>query len=411
MSLNREEVFIVGGGHSLHNFNFEKLRNKETIAVNMAALDVPDPTYCITADSGIFRKLQKGTFKEVDSTWVLVSNPNHASMKWKQGKFIHNSGFVYNFFVPNMVIRNSGTDGIGFSFNDFRTGYNSGFCAFQLAVLLGYKKIYLLGFDLVAEMGETHYHDRYKNRKISNDTLNKFCSNFVYALKIIREKTDIEVFSCSAISKLNKHIPYKSFDKVTTPEKETPCLFPMNEIDESPKKLSILICSIKGRERSLDILLQTLRKQKTNDVEILVEVDNKRITTGEKRNILLKKAKGDYIAFIDDDDMVSEDYISKILKAIESKPDCCSIEGTVRFKRKGTQKRFLHSMQFKSWFTANDIYYRCPNHISPVKRELALKTGFPNISVEEDKAFSLKLLPLLKTEEVIKGPIYFYITG
>lgn len=209
-----KEVFIIGGGSSLQGFNFSRLKNKDTIAVNMAALDVPNPTYCITADSNIFRKVQEGYFKNVETTWVLVTNPNHCTMKWQNGKFVHRNGFVYNLFCMNIVIRNAGVEGIGFSFNDFKTGYNSGFCGFQLAILLGYKKIYLLGFDLVSG-SKCHYHNRYKGKRtISDDAFRRFYDNFAIALKKIEEKTDIQVISCSPVSLLNDIILYMPFEKI-----------------------------------------------------------------------------------------------------------------------------------------------------------------------------------------------------
>ena len=219
--MQNTEVFIIGGGSSLQGFNFSKLEDKDTIAVNMSALDVPNPTYCITADSNIFRKVQEGYFKEIETTWVLVTNPNHCTMKWQDGKFKNiKNDFVYNLFCMNMVIRNAGVEGIGFSFSDFKTGYNSGFCGFQLAVLLGYKKIYLLGFDLVSG-SQCHYHSRYNKgkRTISNDTFKRFYDNFVLALKEIKEKTDIEVFSCSNISRLSKIIPYIPLGNITKEER------------------------------------------------------------------------------------------------------------------------------------------------------------------------------------------------
>ena len=138
-------------------------------------------------------------------------------MKYKDGKFKHvHSGYIYNLFSMNMIIKNAGVEGIGFEFKDFRTGYNSGFCAFQLAVLLGYKKIHLLGFDLCENNSKTHYHSKYKNRKtINNKMFEKFYTNFVLAIKILKEKTDIEIISHSKISRLNNSVLYISLGEIS----------------------------------------------------------------------------------------------------------------------------------------------------------------------------------------------------
>lgn len=175
--------------------------------------------------------------------------------------------------------------------------------------------------------------------------------------------------------------------------------------------LSILICSLENRKESLLNLLKLLEPQINDDVEILVNVDSGELTTGEKRNKLLEKSKGDYIVFIDDDDLVSKDYIEKILNALKSKPDCCSLEGEITFKKINITKKFIHSLEYNSWFEKDNIYYRNPNHLNVVKRELALKVKFPHKKVGEDFEYSKNLLPFLKTEIKIKGVIYYYLTN
>jgi len=42
------------------------------------------------------------------------------------------------------------------------------------------------------------------------------------------------------------------------------------------------------------------------------------MTIGAKRNQLLHRAKGDYVAFVDDDDLVSSDYVNKVLSAVST---------------------------------------------------------------------------------------------
>ena len=211
------EIFVVGGGSSLQGFPFGQLKDRDTIAVNVAAFDVPNPTYCITGDSSIFRRVQEGYFKDIDTTWVMLITPNHPVIKFKDGQFQHKlSRFVYNPFSVNMLIKYTKCEGIGFSFKDFRTGFNSGFCAFQLAVLLGYKKIHLLGFDLNLNPTKCHYHNKYQEgkKKISNADLNRYFDNFKLAFETIKKETDIEVISCSKNSRLNKLIPYIPFGEL-----------------------------------------------------------------------------------------------------------------------------------------------------------------------------------------------------
>ncbi len=173
------------------------------------------------------------------------------------------------------------------------------------------------------------------------------------------------------------------------------------------KRLSILICTLKKRKRLLDRLLKVLEPQMVNSVEILIEEDEGKMSVGEKRNVLLKKAQGDYIAFIDDDDLVSINYVAKILWAVQTNPDCCSLKGLLI--REKDYFEFFHSLEHRKWYRKGDRFFRCPNHLNTVKRKLVLQVGFPNLYKEEDKDYSNRLRPLLKTQEKIKGILYYYL--
>jgi GT2 family glycosyltransferase len=174
------------------------------------------------------------------------------------------------------------------------------------------------------------------------------------------------------------------------------------------KKLSILICSLSSRADKLQRLMTVLQPQVNDSVEVLIKTDNGEIAIGAKRNLLLEEATGDYIVFVDDDDLVSEDYVKKILEAIESNPDCCGIQGIITFQGQGP-RMFIHSLKYKEWFEQNNIYYRCPNHLNPVKREIALQVKFPETNFGEDKDYSTRLFPLLKEERFISGVVYHYL--
>jgi hypothetical protein len=214
----REEVFIIGGGPSLKNFDFLKLADKDTIVVNKSILHVPFPSYFITVDYTVLGKIGIQSFKQVNTTKIFVANFSIPTLKEADGVITDTK---FNLAYENLtffdrVIKSHKSDGIGLSFDDFRSGSNSGFCAFQLAVLLGYKKIYLLGIDLDTSNNITHYHGGYGEGVGSFDVkLKDYFMSFkagLLQLSILRE--DIKVFNCSITSALNYILPYKSVEEI-----------------------------------------------------------------------------------------------------------------------------------------------------------------------------------------------------
>ena len=195
--------------------------------------------------------------------------------------------------------------------------------------------------------------------------------------------------------------------------------------DAAPPVLSILICSIPSRRRQLERLVDYLRWQirqpelrrgqmqgmpypLTPRVEICVDTDEN-ITVGAKRQKLLERSRGAYVAFVDDDDMVSHDYVSRVLKACAEGKDCCSLHGVIT-EDGSNPRKFDHSLTNDGWFTRGDgTFARTPNHLNACLRSLALKAGFVSKSVGEDHAFSNALLPLLKSEaDCGSAPLYYY---
>jgi len=182
-------------------------------------------------------------------------------------------------------------------------------------------------------------------------------------------------------------------------------------------KLSILICSLEKRQEQLAELLAELNLQITSCdasdiVEVMTEVDSKQITTGAKRNNLLNKASGKYICFIDDDDHIYPNYIKLILEATESDADCIATTGIYSINgghpvKWRLSKDFIDEDKFDSQIN-EIVYFRRANHLTPVKRKLALQAMFPDKSNAEDKEYSSRLNPFLQSEVEIKELIYHY---
>jgi glycosyltransferase involved in cell wall biosynthesis len=175
-------------------------------------------------------------------------------------------------------------------------------------------------------------------------------------------------------------------------------------------KLSILIPSLDERRKSLDVLKAELTNQiGKKNVEVLSLSDSRQMTIGQKRNMLLMQSTGEYVTFIDDDDWVTADYIEKVVNAVSKNPDCSSLTGEIRFSD-GYSRPFIHSLRYDKWIDDHQekVYYRPPNHLNAVRREVAVRVGFPSWNNGEDRAFSMGIKPMLKKEQWIDGVIYNY---
>lgn len=173
--------------------------------------------------------------------------------------------------------------------------------------------------------------------------------------------------------------------------------------------LSLLICTIPKRKEMLNRLYTELLSQKLAcGAEIEILPDPKPGTIGSKRQRLIEKAQGEYVAFIDDDDMVSSDYLSSILFALESKPDVVGFMGWITTN--GKNKTNFKISKDCGYKTTARGYERFNNHLSPIKREIALQIGYKDISFAEDYDYAVRLTNsgLIKTERFIAKALYYY---
>lgn len=179
-------------------------------------------------------------------------------------------------------------------------------------------------------------------------------------------------------------------------------------------KLAILICTIPERDDFLRRLNTTLHRQLSKGVGMFTD-ERVGISIGEKRNSLLATGvnRADYVAFIDDDDIVSEDYVSLLMEGINRGVDCCSLRGVIT--EDGFNPRlFEHSIKYRAYRTVEEHgitrYERYPNHLNCIKSEIAGQFKFPekNHGEDTDWATQIHKSGLLKTEHWIEDIIYYY---
>lgn len=178
--------------------------------------------------------------------------------------------------------------------------------------------------------------------------------------------------------------------------------------------LSICVCSIFSRKHYLDRLMAILSPQLTQRAELLLAIDAGQDSIGRKRQRLLEAARGEFIVFLDDDDTVDPHYVSKILCEINRHPSVDAITyRSTRYENGVYEAECVYSLHSSTntGFEYRDgfkTYLRYPYHVTPIRRELALKVGFPDKDHQEDTDFAVALKPLLRSEAHIPENLYTY---
>lgn len=177
-----------------------------------------------------------------------------------------------------------------------------------------------------------------------------------------------------------------------------------------PPRFTICLATVENRAALFAMLhAEVLRQAEGRNVEVLVACDAKQISIGNKRQNLLEQAKGDYLAFIDDDDWVAPTYVDDILTALESNPDCVGFKITCTTNGKNPESA-ITSMRYPQWREYHDGYDHCRSiyHKSPHRRDIGLKVGFPDLRYGEDRSYSEGLMRHMKTESFVDKVLYYY---
>lgn len=164
---NSDTVFIIGGGPSILKYlpDTSVLLGKDIICTNNAYLLYPEAMILFFMDKYWFNNHEKKIKEVFQGTTVTCDNT--------QKKFFLENGVEHVFLRGENRGLSSALDKLN--------GCNSGHMSINLAALMGYKKIVLLGFDMNVQVEKSHYHDGHP-RETKKD---RYTTHFLPGMKSI----------------------------------------------------------------------------------------------------------------------------------------------------------------------------------------------------------------------------------
>jgi hypothetical protein len=177
-----ETVFIIGGGPSLMDFNWNALYGKKTIAINKSLLSFPQANILYWTDSRVYSWMKNEIDNFKGPKYTIRDHPSYVG--------------------DIKILRRGNKFGLEESKDTLSHGNNSGYAAINLAYHLGAKRIILLGYDMGNDGRRGHHHDGYPVPVTGDDIYrDQFVPGFRVLADLLKTK-GIEVYNASPRSLL-----------------------------------------------------------------------------------------------------------------------------------------------------------------------------------------------------------------
>lgn len=172
--------------------------------------------------------------------------------------------------------------------------------------------------------------------------------------------------------------------------------------------LSILMPALEFRpwDRMLDMLRQQAEAFDAA-VEILHELDCGEQTSGIKRQLLIERAKGRYVAYVDDDDEVAEDYIAQLVHGCRTGVDVVTF--CLGMTRNGQRRE---QWQFGLYRNNRVAGLMCVNHLCAWRRDIASRVAWcPALGYADDQVWFQPLFAagLVTSQYHVQKVLYHYL--
>jgi hypothetical protein len=175
--------------------------------------------------------------------------------------------------------------------------------------------------------------------------------------------------------------------------------------------LSILTPNIPSRLMEVAHLGSLIRADAGSlPVEHIYLGDNLAMTIGEKRDLLVTAARGEYIAFCDDDDEILPGYCANLISAIQNHaPTVVTFLQEAVINGESGKIHFAASHQFDEPWRAGHTARRRPWHVCAWKKSVVGDCQFLHVNYGEDAAWVAQTFPLISRGAHVNKVLHRYI--
>jgi len=180
---------------------------------------------------------------------------------------------------------------------------------------------------------------------------------------------------------------------------------------------TILVPTIGERRELFERLLACLLPQLdpfAGEVRVLAWHNNGSPLLGEIRDGLVRDAGSEYVSFVDDDDLVADDYVARIAEALADRPDHVGFK--LEYTTDGVGREVVeHSLVYDRWHRRrhDNVLARDFTHVDPIRREIAMHGSFVprRPGRAEDRHWVKQVRPWLTggSEVYIDKIMYYYL--